>query len=93
MGQKLKFILSDLHIGAGYANGGNHLEDFTVDEELVNFVHEIQRESKRDQCEIELIINGDFFEFLNLRCQLVELLHRHRRGRSEGDSSQLLQCQ
>jgi UDP-2,3-diacylglucosamine pyrophosphatase LpxH len=67
VGQKLKYILSDLHIGAGYAReGGNHLEDFTADEEMVSFLHEIQHESKRESCEIELIINGDLFEFLQV---------------------------
>jgi UDP-2,3-diacylglucosamine pyrophosphatase LpxH len=67
VGQKLKFVLSDLHIGAGHAReGGNQLEDFTADEELVNFLHEIQGKSKTERCEIELIINGDFFEFLQV---------------------------
>jgi UDP-2,3-diacylglucosamine pyrophosphatase LpxH len=67
VGQKLKYILSDLHIGAGYAReGGNHLENFMADEDLVNFLHESQHESKREQCEVELIINGDFFEFLQV---------------------------
>ncbi len=67
MGQKLKFVISDLHLGAGDAlNGGNRLEDFTADEKLVNFLHEITQESERDQREVELIINGDLFEFLQV---------------------------
>lgn len=67
MGRKLKFVLSDLHLGAGHvAEKGNHLEDFTADRELVDFLHTIWHESERDEREIELIINGDFFEFLQV---------------------------
>ncbi len=66
MGEKLKFILSDLHLGAGYANEGNYLETFLADKELVQFLDEIRRESEQRQCEVELIINGDFLDFLNV---------------------------
>jgi UDP-2,3-diacylglucosamine pyrophosphatase LpxH len=67
LGSKLKFILSDLHLGAGYAgDAGNQLEDFIADPELVSFLHDIQHESDREQAEVELIINGDFFEFLQV---------------------------
>ena len=65
MGSKLKFVLSDLHMGAGHAPD-NPLEDFTADEQLVAFLAQIRAESERDQREIELIINGDFFEFLQV---------------------------
>ncbi|MGD9369732.1 MAG: hypothetical protein PVH87_28730 [Desulfobacteraceae bacterium] len=70
-GQKLKFVISDLHLGAGHTregvdHSGNHLEDFIADQELVSFLREIWLESERDQREIELIINGDFFEFLQV---------------------------
>ncbi len=67
MGQKLKFVLSDLHIGAGYAKeGSNPLEDFTASAALVEFLHDIWHESESAECEIELIINGDLFEFLQV---------------------------
>ena len=67
MGHKLKFVVSDLHIGAGHRNnGGNYLEDFTADEMLADFLREMQYESENDQREIELIINGDFLEFLQV---------------------------
>jgi UDP-2,3-diacylglucosamine pyrophosphatase LpxH len=67
VGRKLKIILSDLHLGAGYAfEGGNCLEDFTADEQLIRFLCEIGLECERDQREVELIINGDFFEFLQI---------------------------
>ncbi len=67
MVSKLKFVLSDLHLGAGYnEEGDNPLEDFTADEQLVHFLQELTRESERDGREIELIINGDFLEFLQV---------------------------
>ena len=65
MGRKLKFVLSDLHLGAEYRQG-NYLEDVTIDEKLARFLHEIRQEGERDQREIELIINGDMFEFLQV---------------------------
>jgi UDP-2,3-diacylglucosamine pyrophosphatase LpxH len=65
VGRKLKFVLSDLHLGAGHQER-NYLEDFTVDEKLARFLQEIWQESERDQREIELIINGDLFEFLQV---------------------------
>jgi UDP-2,3-diacylglucosamine pyrophosphatase LpxH len=64
VGQKLKFVLSDLHLGAGHQEH-NYLKDFT-DEKLTRFLHEIWQESERDHREIELIINGDLFEFLQV---------------------------
>ncbi len=65
MGRKLKFVISDLHVGAGHAES-NYLEDFTVDKKLARFLQAIWQESERDRREIELIINGDFFEFLHV---------------------------
>ena len=67
VGRKLKIVLSDLHLGAGYAQaGGNCLEDFVADEPLAQFLREIEREAELDQREVELIINGDLFEFLQI---------------------------
>jgi UDP-2,3-diacylglucosamine pyrophosphatase LpxH len=65
VGRKLKFVLSDLHLGAGHRER-KHLEDITVDEELARFLQQIRQEGERDQREIELIINGDMFEFLQV---------------------------
>jgi len=65
--RKLKFILSDLHLGAGYAGEkGNRLEDFTADADLVRFLREMAHESESERRDVELIINGDFFEFLQV---------------------------
>ena len=65
MGRKLKFVLSDLHLGAGHPES-SYLEDFTLDKILARFLQEIGQEGEQDQREIELIINGDLFEFLHI---------------------------
>lgn len=65
MGRKLKIVLSDLHLGAGHTSS-NYREDFTVDKSLVRFLQTIGQESNRDSREVELIINGDLFEFLHV---------------------------
>ena len=67
MGQKLKFVLSDLHIGAGRIGEQRHYPDnFLADDEFANFLQTISLESERDNREVELIINGDFLDFLRL---------------------------
>lgn len=65
MGRKLKIVLSDLHLGDGY-RAHNDREDFAIDKMLTHFLHAIRQESEQDQREVELIINGDFFEFLHV---------------------------
>ena len=63
--QKSIVIVSDLHLGAGtYVDGKfNPLEDFQSDEEFVDFlVYYSSGDFLRS--EVELIINGDFFDFL-----------------------------
>lgn len=67
LGYKLKFVLSDLHLGAGQtAQGISPLEDFAATRELIAFLQEIGEESERDDREIELIFNGDLFELLQV---------------------------
>ncbi len=65
MGRKLKFVLSDLHLGAR-PEEGIYLEEFAIDKKLARFLQQIRQESDHDQREIELIINGDFFDFLHV---------------------------
>ena len=57
--------MSDLHLGGGFRET-NYREDFTVDKTLARFLHVIRHESEQDQREVELIIAGDFFEFLHV---------------------------
>ncbi|NJN94609.1 MAG: hypothetical protein HC875_11190 [Anaerolineales bacterium] len=61
----MKFVLSDLHLGAE-PRERTYLEEFATDKKLAHFLQQIRQESDRDQREIELIINGDLFEFLQI---------------------------
>lgn len=62
---KLKFILSDLHLGADEGFKSHHvLENFSIDDQLGRFLQQLRAESEQDRREIELIINGDFLDFL-----------------------------
>ena len=58
-----KIVLSDLHMGAGYAERGNALEDFTKDRELVDLLAKLKDESDTLGLPMELILNGDILEF------------------------------
>lgn len=67
MSGKLKIVVSDFHLGAG--SGGiaeNPLEDFIADEAFARFLESLRAESDGEHREVELIINGDFFEFLQV---------------------------
>ncbi|MFO7695837.1 MAG: hypothetical protein R6X16_01590 [Anaerolineae bacterium] len=57
----LKIILSDLHIGAGGTS--NPLEDFVHDETFIGLLDDLAREGDATGGEVEVILNGDAFEF------------------------------
>jgi len=63
--KKTILIISDIHLGAGaYVNGQrNYLEDFHSDKELVDFIEYFSSGDYQNR-EVELIINGDLFDFL-----------------------------
>ncbi len=61
-----KIILSDLHLGAGYFNGANPLEDFRHDDRFYEFMQDLRAESDATGRPMELIINGDMIEFLQV---------------------------
>lgn len=66
--KKVKVVISDLHLGKGriLENGGlNSLEEFYFSEKLVEFIHYYSSGIYRDY-EVELIINGDFLNFLQV---------------------------
>ncbi len=66
--KKVKVVVSDLHLGKGriLADGGiNHLEEFYFGEKLVEFLHYYTSGAFSD-CDVELIINGDFLNFLQV---------------------------
>lgn len=66
--KKIKLVISDLHLGKGrYLSTGlpNVMEDFTHDEKLVEFLNYYSKGKGRDDAdEVELVINGDFLEYL-----------------------------
>jgi UDP-2,3-diacylglucosamine pyrophosphatase LpxH len=64
MAGKFKIIVSDLHLGAGFADAGNALEDFTQDAEFAQFLQGVREESDAEGMECELILAGDILEFL-----------------------------
>lgn len=66
--KKVKVVISDLHLGKGRvlpSGGTNPLEEFYYSEKLVEFIHYYSSGAFRDY-EVELIINGDFLNFLQV---------------------------
>jgi len=66
--RKIKLVISDLHIGRGRTlDGGatNPLEEFYYGQKLVEFLQYYCSGEYRDR-EVELIINGDFLNFLQV---------------------------
>ncbi len=63
--EKSIIVISDIHLGAGeYVNGQrNYLEDFHSDDALIEFL-EYFNSGEFASREIELVINGDFFDLL-----------------------------
>ena len=65
MAGKAKIIVSDLHLGAGFAPD-NPLEDFVTDDEFAGFLGDVVAESDEKAIDVELIVNGDMVEFLQV---------------------------
>ncbi len=66
--KKIKLVVSDLHLGVGRVleNGQmNHLEEFYFDEKFVEFLH-YYTSGRFSDAEVELILNGDIFNFLQV---------------------------
>lgn len=66
--KKIKLVLSDLHLGTGRLgdNGRiNHLEEFYYDDKFVEFIH-FYSNGKFANCDVEIIFNGDIFNFLQV---------------------------
>lgn len=64
---KTILVISDIHLGAGsfYKSKRNILEDFHYDKEMVDYLKYFSQK-KNLKKEIELIINGDFFDLLSV---------------------------
>lgn len=68
MKKKLKLVVSDLHLGRGKTlerGLTNSLEEFYYGDKFVEFLHYYTSGEYKD-CEVELIINGDFLNFLQV---------------------------
>lgn len=68
MGNKIKIIVSDFHIGKGrYLSDGrrNILEDFLDDRKFIEFLNYYGGDNFKDK-DVELICNGDFFNILQV---------------------------
>ncbi len=66
--KRIKIVVSDLHLGVGRTleNGQiNSLEEFYFDEKFAEFLHYYST-GKYSDCEIELVMNGDIFNFLQI---------------------------
>ena len=63
--QKTILVISDIHLGAGEMVNGkrNLLEDFHYDKEFIEFL-DYYSTGQYGKNEVELIINGDFLDFL-----------------------------
>ncbi len=68
--KKIRLVVSDFHLGNGrYRPDGtvNLLEDFIYDEEFIEFVeHYAGSGEEQPDSDVELIINGDFFNMIQL---------------------------
>lgn len=66
--EKIKIIISDCHLSAGlnFESSKNPHEDFFFDDEMVAFFEFFSKGKYGDGCEVELIINGDYLDFLNV---------------------------
>ena len=66
--RRYKVVISDLHLGKGRRmddGGTNSLEEFYYGDRLVEFLHYYSSGEFRN-AEVELIINGDFLNFLQV---------------------------
>ncbi len=66
--RKIKVITSDMHLSAGRFLDGirNPHEDFFFDREFCEFLEYFSTGDYGDGCEVQLILNGDVFDFLNV---------------------------
>lgn len=65
--EKIKFVISDCHLSAGlnFESERNPHEDFFFDDEMVE-LFDFFSTGKYERYEVELIINGDYLDFLNV---------------------------
>lgn len=65
---RIKLVVSDFHLGAGPVRrdgGTNYLEDFFLDNKFIEFL-EYHMSGDYERAEVELVVNGDFFNQLQV---------------------------
>ncbi len=77
----MRFIVSDLHLG-----DGSTLDDFDQDENFRKFLEEVGERRRA-----ELIINGDFLDFANLKLEKESVRPFSRLGNTEEESLEKLE--
>jgi len=77
----MRFIVSDLHLG-----DGSPLDDFDQDENFRRFLEEAGERRRA-----ELIINGDFLDFANLKLEKESVKPFSRMGNTEEESLEKLE--
>ncbi|MBI2604487.1 MAG: metallophosphoesterase [Deltaproteobacteria bacterium] len=65
---RIKLVISDCHLSAGlnFESRKNPHEDFFFDDEMVAFFEYFSSGKYGEGREVELVINGDFLDFLNV---------------------------
>ena len=64
--QKVRIVVSDAHMGSGFPDEGNRLEDFLADKEWAAFINSLAAESETNGTDMELIVNGDWVDYLQV---------------------------
>ena len=68
--KKIKLVISDVHLGEGQLPGRyNPWHNFLNDDRLAEFFEYYSSGVYGDGCEVEMIIAGDFVDFLQIRYQ------------------------
>jgi len=68
MSKKIKLVVSDLHLGLGRLlddGRSNHLEEFYFDDKFNEFI-EYYTKGKYSEYEVEIVLNGDIFNFIQV---------------------------
>ena len=63
---KFKIVVSDLHLGIDTIKNQTPLGGFRADVEFANLLNDVRRESEEYHQEVEFILNGDSFAFLQV---------------------------
>ncbi|GAB4289534.1 MAG: UDP-2,3-diacylglucosamine diphosphatase [Myxococcota bacterium] len=66
MGKRIKIVISDFHIGSGHKKGAVNYYDEFIHDDLFAELLEHYSSGKHENEEVELIINGDFYDLIKV---------------------------